>query len=327
MARILNDSELRRLVEAGVVDGGIESSIRPNSYILRLGKHGEFLNTNKEFELGKGKRGIKIPPGHSVGVTALETIDFRRDAVHALYPEEDLHGILSPTTDLSREGIVAPTTQIDAGYCGTLNWTLANTSSQECRFLLGERLYRLTVFRLEAGETPSDVYTGYYQQQTGYVRSERTGPPAGMKATEWENAFVAGGPEDLLDNLIKSGYPWNILGRELKEIDQQLETVSKEYSDIRDLIQELQADVAKIRRQQERTPETVKNVLEEIAPALQNRWMLGIGYIVGASIGLGVAILTSERAFAFIREFGVLIGLGIVGICLFGSFFVFKQKK
>ncbi len=148
-----------------------------------------------------------------------------------------------------------------------------------------------------------------------------------MKATEWENAFVAGGPEDLLDNLIKSGYPWNILGRELKEIDQQLETVSKEYSDIRDLIQELQADVAKIRRQQERTPETVKNVLEEIAPALQNRWMLGIGYIVGAPIGLGVAILTSERAFAFMREFGVLIGLGIVGICLFGSFFVFKQKK
>lgn len=327
MAKILNDRELRRLIKAGVIRDGVETSIRPNSYILRLGKHGEFLNTDKAFELGNSKRGIKIPPGHSVGVTALERIDFRRKAVHALYPDEDLHGILSPTTDLSREGIVAPATQVDAGYCGTLNWTLANTSSKECQFLLGERLYRLTVFRLEAGETPDDVYTGYYQERTGYVRSERTGPPAGMKATEWENAFVQGGPEELLDNLIKSGYPWNILGRELKEIDQQFETISKEYSAIRDLMEELQTDVAKIRRQEERTPETVKSVLEEMAPALQNRWMLGIGYIAGGSIGLIVAILTSERAFSFMREFGVLIGLGIVGVCLVGSFFVFKQKK
>lgn len=324
MAKILNDNELRRLVEAGVIGDGIESSIRPNSYILRLGEHGEFLNTSKEFELGKGKRGIKIPPGHSVGVTALETIDFSRRVVHALYPDEDLHGILSPTTDLSREGIVAPTTQIDAGYRGTLNWTLANTSSQECRFLLGERLYRLTVFRLEAGEAPSDVYTGYYQHQTGYVRSERTGPPAGMKPTEWEDAFVEGGPEELLDNLIQSGYPWNILGRELKEIDQQLEIVTNEYSEIRDLIRRLQADVAEIK---ERTPETVKNVLEEMATALQNRWMLGIGYGAGALIGLLVAVLTSERAFAFLREYGVPLGLGIVGICLVGSFIVFRQKK
>jgi hypothetical protein len=45
------------------------------------------------------------------------------------------------------------------------------------------------------------------------VRSRRQGPPVGMKEAEWIDAFVEGGPEDLLDNLIKSGYPWHLFGQ------------------------------------------------------------------------------------------------------------------
>ena len=326
MAKVLNDVELRRLVDAGVVADGVESSIRPNSYILRLGKHGEFLNTEKEFKLEKGKRGIKIQAGHSVGVTALETIDFRREAVHALYPDKDLHGILSPTTDLSREGIVAPTTQIDAGYFGTLNWTLTNTSSQERRFVLGERLYRLTVFRLEEGETPNEVYKGYYQERTGFVRSERTGPPAGMKESQWEDAFVAGGPENLLDDLIKSGYPWHLLGSRLKEIDHQFKTVTSEYSEIHDAIQALKADISQISSQQGRTRETVRDVLEELTTALQNRWLIGVGSIGGVLLGLVLTVFSNELALSFVREYGSILGLGTMAVGVIGLFIISRQK-
>ncbi|MCH7497179.1 MAG: hypothetical protein IH971_04935, partial [Candidatus Marinimicrobia bacterium] len=182
MATLLNDKALIKMLGVVIQDGD-QSCIRPNSYIVRLGKTGEFLNVGKEFQLGGAKKGIKLQPGHSVAVTAFETLDFRREAVHKLYPDSDLHGILSPTTDLSREGLVASTTQIDAGYYGTLNWTITNTSNGERRFLYKERIFRLIIFRLDDGEVPGKLYAGDYQGEEGYVRSRRTGPPVGMKET------------------------------------------------------------------------------------------------------------------------------------------------
>lgn len=130
MAIMLSDKDLRSLFGT-VLKNSEDACLRPNSYVLRLGAHGEFLNTGKEFDLSKEKKGIKIHPGHSVGVTAHEELDFRRDTVHKVYPGHDLHAFVSPTTDLSREGIIAPTTQVDAGFHGTLNWTFTNNSSEE----------------------------------------------------------------------------------------------------------------------------------------------------------------------------------------------------
>ncbi|SRR6266496_1962145 len=129
MATILNDVELRKLIGTVIRDGDPDS-IRPNSYILRLGGEGEFLNAGKTFALGKSKKGIRISPGHSVAVTAFETIDFSSATVDKIYPGCALHALISPTTDLSREGIVAPTTQVDAGYNGTPIWTNANAARQ-----------------------------------------------------------------------------------------------------------------------------------------------------------------------------------------------------
>jgi deoxycytidine triphosphate deaminase len=249
MATILNDAELKRLLGA-VITNGDPSSIRPNSYVLRLGDEGEFLNATKEFTLGKSKKGIRVSPGHSVAITSLETIDFRPVTVEKIYPGCALHAILSPCTDLSREGIVAPTTQIDAGYHGTLNWTITNTSNQERRFLQKERIYRITILKLEAGEVPLKCYDGSYQGQTGYVRSRRTGAPVGMRDSEWEDAVAEGGPEALLDNLIKSGYPWHALAHKLKTIDQQFKIVSDEYGAIHDSLNKLNTDVDTINRQQ-----------------------------------------------------------------------------
>lgn len=106
MATILNDGELRKLIGKVIINGD-PSCLRPNSYILRLGESGEFLNSGKTFCLGTAKKGLRIKPGTSVAVTAFETIDFTRETVHQIFPDNDLHGLVSPTTDLSREGILA----------------------------------------------------------------------------------------------------------------------------------------------------------------------------------------------------------------------------
>lgn len=311
MATILNDVEIKRLIGTVIVDGD-PLCIRPNAYVLRLGSKGEFLNTGKEFELGQKKKGLKIQPGHSVGVTAHETLDFRRETVHKIYPGQDLHAIVSPTTDLSREGIVAPTTQVDAGFHGTLNWTFTNTSSEERRFVQKERIYRITIFKLEAGEKPENLYTGDYQSQTGYVRSHRTGAPVGMKDSEWEDAITKGGPEDLLENLIKSGYPWHILGSRLKAIDQQFKSVSEEYAEIHDSITEMNTQINAIRERQNDTSETVRKVLREETHSLQNRWMIGTGSITLVLIGIIISVLSNPKILEFVKTYSICFSLVLI---------------
>ncbi len=322
MAVVLNDQELRKLLGKVIIDGD-EGCVRPNSYVLRLGPTGEFLNAGKEFALGKKKRGIRIAPGHSVAVTALETLDFGRETVHSIYPGHDLHALVSPTTDLSREAIVAPTTQVDAGYHGTLNWTITNTSNDERRFLLGERIYRLTIFRLEEGETPDRIYDGDYQGQTGYVRSTRKGAPAGMREDEWESSLVEGGPEQLLDNLLKSGYPWHALGHRLKSIDGQFRAVSDEYAEIRDSLDKLATDVDSIRRDSDNVEDRVRGVVKETisdhASALQNRWLVGTGGLLVVLLGLVLSATSNAKAFQFLKDQGAWIGcvliiLGIIAL-------------
>ena len=194
MATILNDTELKKLIGT-VIKGGDQSCVRPNSYVLRLGSNGEFINTEKEFKINE-KKGIQLAPGHAVGITSLETIDFSQDTVKNIFPECDLHGFISPTTDLSREGIIAASTQIDAGYKGTLNWTLTNTSGKVAEFVHGEKLFRLTIIRLEKGERPELPYQGDYQeQQRAMCLPNPVAHRRGMKKSDWVDAFVDDGPE------------------------------------------------------------------------------------------------------------------------------------
>ncbi len=311
MATMLNDKAIRSLFGTVLVDAD-EACIRPNSYVLRLGAFGEFLNTDKEFDLSKQKKGIRIHAGHSVGVTAFETLDFRRETVHKIYPDNDLHAIVSPTTDLSREGIVAPTTQVDAGFQGTLNWTFTNNSSEERRFLYKERIYRITIFRLEDGERPEHLYAGDYQSQTGFVRSRRRGAPVGMKGSEWEDPFVKGGPQNLLEQLISSGYPWNILGKRLRAIDDRFKEVTNEYADLHDMIAGLTKSVIQIRERQGETQNTVRNVLREEIGSLQNRWLIGAGSLLIGLLGIILSVSTNALIFQFLQTYGAGIGIGLV---------------
>jgi deoxycytidine triphosphate deaminase len=324
MATILNDTELKKLIGSVIIDGD-PSSVRPNSYILRLGGEGEFLSAGKVFSIGRSKKGIRVPPGHSVALTALETIDFRPATVEKIYPGCALHALISPTTDLSREGIVAPTTQVDAGYNGTLNWTITNTSNEERRFLYGERLFRLTILKLEAGEVPVRFYDGDYQGQRGYVRSQRKGPPVGMRDSEWEDSIVEGGPEALLDNLMKSGYPWHALGQRLKTIDQQFKIVSEEYGAIHDALEKLSKEVDGLNERYGEVsgslPRAISAALKEEAASLQNRWLLASGSLLLGLLGLTVSFTSNPRAFDFLKANGPWIGLlliliGVISILL-----------
>jgi deoxycytidine triphosphate deaminase len=330
MATILNDNELKKLLGT-VITNGDPSSVRPNSYVLRLGDEGEFLNASKEFTLGKTKKGIRVPPGHSVAITSLETIDFRPGTVEKIYPGCALHAILSPCTDLSREGIVAPTTQIDAGYHGTLNWTITNTSNQERRFLQKERIYRVTILKLEEGEVPLKCYEGSYQGQTGYVRSRRTGAPVGMRDNEWEDAVAEGGPEALLDNLIKSGYPWHALAQKLKTIDQQFKIVSDEYGAIHDSLKNLSTEVDTLNRQQNEAsrsiPQVISTTLRDEAASLQNRWLLTSGSLLLALLGLIVSFTSSQNAISFLKANGAWIGVVLVLIGVISAVVAIRRPR
>ena len=280
MATILNDTELKNLIGTVIKDAD-QSCVRPNSYILRLGSNGTFINTEKEFKINE-KQGIQLAPGHAVGVTALETIDFSQNTVKNIFPECDLHGFISPTTDLSREGIIAASTQIDAGYKGTLNWTLTNTSGKVAEFVHGEKLFRMTIVRLENGERPELLYQGDYQEKQGYVPSRRRGAPKGMKKSDWVDAFVDDGPEGKLEELINSGYPWNILGTRLKRLDDHLKTVTNEYADIRDSIVELNQKMSRIKQ-------TITDTMEDTLRNREDRFIL---QIIAGFLGFIGALLT-----------------------------------
>ena len=341
MAELLNDQELRTILGTVIKDGD-ETCVRPNSYILRLGSAGEYLTTSKEFHLGEGprdKKGIKVPPGQSIALTAFETIDFRRETVERHFPDRDLHALISPTTDLQREGVTAPTTQVDAGYRGTLNWTLCNSSSEERGFLFKERLFRLTIFKLAKGERPESLYQGAYQDKEGYVRSERPGAPVGMRPVDWEDSTTDEGPEALLERVINSGFPWNALGTRLKTIDNQFQSVTNEYADIRDSITRLEREVERIGTTQGNLSEQVRQaVREELAQGTvteqvrkvvrdeQYRWLGGaVSVLVGLG-GLTLSAVKSDFVVQMLDSHGDWLGPAVAVVALIAIWLLLVRR-
>mgnify|MGYP001603759590 CR=1 FL=1 len=160
----------------------------------------------------------------------------------------------------------------------------------------------------------------------GYVRSKRTGAPIGMKDAEWEDAFTKGGPEDLLDNLIRSGYPWHILGSRLKEIDQQFKTVTEEYADVHDSINELSGHINSIREKQNDISETVRKVLRDETGSLQNRWLIGAGSLLLGFLGIGLTAATSTTVLDFVKANGAIIGGAFIFTAIVALILLSRQK-
>jgi deoxycytidine triphosphate deaminase len=312
MAKILNDIELKKLIQHNIITNGNEDCVRSNAYILRLGAKGEYINieNNKEFDISKNKKGFKLPAGTSVAIISFETLDFRREVVHKLYPKCDLFALMSPITDLSREGILTQTTQIDAGFCGVLNWTFNNTSNIENEFLYKENLYRLSIFKLEDGEeVPEKPYGGSYQHQTDIVRSKRKGAPRGMKDSEWQTPFDKNSPEKHLEFLAKSGYPWNILSKQFKALDGEFKTITDEYSRIDESINKLNNKVDFI-------PKQIDDALDD----KRSHFLINTGVVFSFFVGVGVTVMTNDSIKNIVYDYGSLIGVAIIvaaGIVLF----------
>lgn len=317
MAKILNDIELKKLIDNNIIVGGDESCIRPNAYILRLGAKGEYTHIGKEFNISKHKKGFKLPTGNSVAIMSFEVLDFRREAVHKIYKNCDLFAWMSPITDLSREGIITQTTQIDAGFHGVLNWTFNNTSNKENEFIYKENLYRLVIFKLEDGEeVPEKPYDGNYQDQEGIVRSKRQSAPRGMKVSEWETPLNEKSPEKHLEHLINSGYPWSILGERLKTLDGQLVTITDEYNKIDNSINNLANEVHLI-------PDKIDKAIDN----KQSNFLINTGVVFSIFTGLGISIITNDTTKNFIYNYGGLIGVSILLIAIVVFFINNKHKN
>lgn len=318
MATLLNDLELKKLFGTVIKDAD-ENCIRPNSYIIRLGSHGTFINTDKEFKIDTNK-GIRLNPGYSVGIIALEKIDFSPATVGEIFPECALHGFISPTTDLSREGLIAPSTQIDSGYKGTLNWTITNTSGKTAEFVYGEKLFRLTIFRLEKGEKPELPYQGDYQEKDGYVSSKRRGAPRGMKKSDWVDGLVKGGPEDKIEELISSGYPWNILGSRFKWLDDQLKTVTNEYAEIINSIDKLNEKMSGI-------PQTITATVKDLLRNREATFMLKMITWLAGLIGALLALTSHPVLWGYIMNNLSIVGFILLAICGLLTIFIAKKQK
>lgn len=318
MAKILNDIEIKKLIDNNIIIDGSYDCVRPNAYVLRLGENGEYINieNKKAFNINKQKKGFKLPPGVSAAITSFEILDFRRDIVHKLYDKCDLFAWMSPITDLSREGIVTQTTQIDVGFHGVLNWTFNNTSNIENEFLYKENLYRLTVFKLDKGEEiPEKPYDGNYQDQMGVVHSKRQGAPRGMKNSEWESPFDKASPEKHLELLINSGYPWNILGKQFKAFDGELKTITDEYSQIDNSINKLTKEV-----------HLIPNIIESEIEKKQSKWLTNIGIVFSIFSGIGIGVFTNDTTIDFLRDYGAFISIVIILITILVAWVNNKKK-
>lgn len=344
MATLLSDTELKKLLGTVILEGDIKN-IRPNSYIVRIGCEGEFINTGKPFQIGEareGPMGLVVPAGHSVGIMSHERLDFSLETVGKIFPGSALHAFIAPTTDLSREGVIAPSTQVDAGFKGTLNWTITNTSSQDRCYMFKENIFRLTILKLEPNESPEHYYSGDYQEQDGYVSSRRKGAPVGMKQRNWIGPYLKEGPEELLNSLIKSGFPWSAVGTRFKSIDEQLCHTATEIAAARDSLDNVNQGLSEIEIRcgqvikqaienemnglETKCGSIVKNVIEEKMTHFENKWLLKLGGFLFAAMGVAITVFFNENAFSFIKKYSAFIGIVVMTVGFVALYIRSKRK-
>ena len=231
MARILSDVEIKKLLDNEIIKEGDEEHIRSNSYVFRLGTEVRFFSTNdrKQGELGNI---LIINPGDSVLVTSIEEVDFSREKISKIYKERQLCAFLTPSTTLVREGFQLPSTKIDPGYSGTLNWTIRNSSVEKQEMEMGEPVFKATFFLLtENEEIPEQLYgdkkeRDFYQEKTGLVESKRRMPVdrSGIKTICVESE----GTE--IERLKQSGFPYNFIATQLLQVGQEMLLVTKDFA-------------------------------------------------------------------------------------------------
>jgi len=301
MAKILPDREVKQLIGTVIREGDCEF-LNPNGIELRLGADVRFLSTGEEKALGKG-RFLKVTPGETVLISSMEELDFTQETVEALFPGRMIMGIITPTTTMMREGISQVATKIDAGFRGTLNWSLRNGSTKDLIVQFGEPIFKLTLFLLDEDEKPDLAYGARqgdrYQDTEGIARSRRSIPVDIPK-----KSLVASSVEKLdpTKRLQEAGYPFNHIGTELITLHGKFEAVSTGVTALREEFEKLDTRLSgKIEHETksllDRINETSKSLLDKVEILFRDRMLSMCASVVGiATLGIGAykALLSSQ---------------------------------
>jgi deoxycytidine triphosphate deaminase len=320
MARILADKEIRTLIGSVLMDADVEL-LNPNGIELRLGKHVLFHSTGEEKKLQDGDF-LKVSPGENVVISSIESIDFSEEKVQKIFPHSMLMGIITPTTTMMREGISQAATKIDAGFRGTLNWGLRNSSMKDVILKYGEPIFKITVILLEENETPEMPYgeraKDEYQDTQGVKRSTRRIPADIPKSKIVSSTLSRLDPKKQLK---EAGYPFDHIGTELIALDGKFEIVSRDVALMKDefhhrtseLSAKMESETSTLSRKIEESHVTI---LDKVEALFDRKFLRVVGVIVGAIpiVYGGVTYLQGTtlggNAVAFIAvAFGIVIFL------------------
>lgn len=141
-------------------------------------------------------------------------------------------------------------------------------------------------------------------------------------------------PEALLNRVIESGFPWNVLGTKLKAIDDQFRVVSEEYASIHDSIGRLQdevgslgRDVEQIRNDQGNLTERIRQIVREEIPAIHDRWLIGTASLIAVLIGLGLSVFGSPDMRQVLATHGAWIGASLVILGVAGGIWLARRRR
>jgi deoxycytidine triphosphate deaminase len=302
MASILPDREIRVLIGPVLINAEADL-INPNGIELRLGAHVRFHSTGEEKELTPGCF-LQVSPGETVVISSLEAIDFTPETVRAVVTGgKMLMGFVTPTTTMMREGISQVATKIDAGFKGILNWGLRNGSVKTLTLEYGEPIFKLTIFALDADESPDIAYgqrdRDSYQNTWGIARSARRIPADIPKAKIVSSSFAQLDPKKQLQ---QAGYPFDHIGTELMALHGKFELVSV---DVRVMKEEFTQRTAELANKIEKETTTLSTKIEDAKNTLLDRadilfdrkFFRSTGIVIGAiPVLYGVVSFLRSRA-------------------------------
>lgn len=337
MAKVLPDREIKLLLGKAIIDGAPEC-IGVNSYEVRLGKKALFYATGEEVSIPPGSY-LEIDPGDLVAVESLEKVDFSQNIVKTLDKPHGIFAWITPTTTMMREGFGFASTKVDAGYRGNLNWSIRNNSIKPIRLQQGERIFKLTIMELEAGEEPEKFYgereQDHYQDTSGIKESARL-----IQASIPEKLLIrrAKSKVEPITQLEQAGYPFNHIGAELRELYGKLQIVSTEFGAIKEGFENLQKNIEKkIDTESTTLSATISGLPDKLDSKMRSTFAEQFGLyfdqrmqtvygtvLTLVALGAGVYKLIIERTSPQFQSYA-LLALG--GILALGTFFLRSRPK
>jgi deoxycytidine triphosphate deaminase len=286
MARILPDHEIVNLIGKVLIDAD-QDRVNPNGIELRLGGHAYFHSTGERKNLTEGQY-LRVSPGETVIISSLEKLDFTRETVQKIYPEQMITAFITPTTTMMREGIFQVATKVDAGFRGHLNWAFRNSSTQDFIIGYGEPLFKITFFLLDSTEAPETAYGDgemhQYQDTDGIKLSVRRNPVQIPQKAIVSSSFKKLDPKRQLK---EAGYPFDHISTELTDLHGKWEIVSSDVKLIKEDFRNQAASLGtKISQETEavskRLDDFHNTFLEKVDGLFQKKFLWIVGSLIAA---------------------------------------------